>query len=118
MRLDEAYRTGRDPEARTRSCCGAPHNDALSGRVTTNNVLVLAMEYLPGISGSPDAQTIATGEAFVFTGGNYIHGTWSRGDAHDPFALRADDGTEILLTPGRTFIELPRVNSTIALPAS
>ena len=101
----------------TRTMEGKPHMDAASGQVTTNNVVVLAMEYLPGISGSPDAQTIATGEAFVFTAGNYVHGTWSRADRLAPFTLLADDGTPIELTPGRTFVELPRRDHTIPLPA-
>ena len=94
---------------------GSRHMDRNSGQVSTNNVVVLAMEYLPGISGSPDAQTLGTGEAFVFTGGNYIHGTWTRNDIHDPFALVADDGSVIKLQPGRTFIELPRLDSTLPL---
>ena len=94
---------------------GGRHMDRNSGQVSTNNVVVLAMDYAPGISGSPDAQTLGTGEAFVFTGGNYIHGTWSRNDIHDPFALVADDGSPIQLQPGRTFIELPRQDSTLPL---
>lgn len=94
---------------------GRRHMDRNSGQVSTNNVVVLAMEYVPGISGSPDAQTIGKGEAFVFTGGNYVHGTWSRADIHDPFALVADDGQVIQLLPGRTFIELPRQDSTLPL---
>jgi Protein of unknown function (DUF3048) N-terminal domain/Protein of unknown function (DUF3048) C-terminal domain len=94
---------------------GSRHMDRNSGQISTNNVVVLAMDYAPGISGSPDAQTLGKGEVFVFTGGNYIHGTWSRTDIHDPFALIADDGTTIKLQPGRTFIELPRPNSTLPL---
>jgi Protein of unknown function (DUF3048) N-terminal domain/Protein of unknown function (DUF3048) C-terminal domain len=94
---------------------GSRHMDRNSGQVSTNNVVVLAMEYAPGISGSPDAQTLGSGEVFVFTGGNYIHGTWTRNDIHDPFALVADDGSIIQLQPGRTFIELPRQNSTLPL---
>jgi hypothetical protein len=94
---------------------GRRHMDRNSGQVNTNNVVVLAMEYDPGISGSPDAQTVGSGEAFVFTGGNYLHGTWTRKDIHDPFALVADDGKTIELQPGRTFIELPRQNSTLPL---
>ena len=92
---------------------GRPHNDAGSGRISTDNVIVLGVDYAPGVSGSPDAQTTGSGEAFVFTGGNYIHGTWSRNDIHDPFALVADDGNIIQLQPGRTFIELPRLDSTL-----
>jgi Protein of unknown function (DUF3048) N-terminal domain/Protein of unknown function (DUF3048) C-terminal domain len=94
---------------------GRPHVDRNSGQISTDNVVVLAMDYAPGISGSPDAQTLGKGEVFVFTGGNYIHGTWSRNDTHDPFDLVADDGKEILLQPGRTFIELPQKDSTLPL---
>ena len=96
---------------------GRPHEDGAGGRVSTNNVVVLVVEYLSGISGSPDAHTLGTGEAFVFTAGNYIHGTWTRNDRLQPFTLTADDGTPIELTPGRTFIELPRNSSTIPFPA-
>jgi hypothetical protein len=93
------------------------HDDALSGPVTTNNVVVLEMSYLPGISDSPDAQTIGSGRAFVFTGGNMVEATWTRADRLVPFTLTATDGTPVELTPGRTFIELPRADHTIPLPA-
>ena len=33
-----------------------------------------------------------------------------------PFTLVDTEGDPILLTPGRTFIELPRVNSMLPLP--
>ncbi len=94
------------------------HEDVLSGPVTTNNVVVLEMTYLPGISDSPDAQTIGTGRAFVFTAGHYVAATWTRADRLQPFTLTADDGSVVELTPGRTFIELPRVDKTIARPAA
>ena len=94
---------------------GNRHMDRNSGQVSTDNVVVLAVDYAPGISGSPDAQTLGNGEVFVFTGGNYIHGTWTRNDIHDPFSLVADDGSSIRLLPGRTFIELPRLDSTLPL---
>ncbi len=93
------------------------HQDALSGPVTTDNVVVLEMNYVPGISDSPDAQTIGSGRAFVFTGGRYVAATWTRSDRLAPFSLTAADGTIVELTPGRTFIELPRVDKTIPRPA-
>jgi hypothetical protein len=97
---------------------GRIHEDRLSGPVTTNNVLVLEVNYLPGISDSPDAQTIGSGRAFVFTGGNYIEATWSRTDRLTPFTLTATDGSIVELSPGRTFIEFPRIDRTIPLPAA
>ena len=75
--------------------------------ITTNNVLILVMKYKSGL-GSPDAQSVGTGEAYLLTGGQVIHGTWSRADEFQLFTLTADDGTVMLLNPGRTFIELPR----------
>ncbi len=94
---------------------GKKHMDRAGGQVSTNNVVVLVMNYLPGISGSPDAQTLGTGETFVFTGGNAVHGTWTRTDRLLPFTLTADNGTPITLTPGRTFVELPRSGTTTPL---
>ena len=94
---------------------GEPHFDASTGQVTTNNVVVLVMNYVQGVSDSPDAQSVGYGEAFVFTGGNVVHGTWVRPDRLAPFTLTADDGTPIELTPGRTFIELPRGNATFPI---
>jgi hypothetical protein len=76
------------------------------------------VNYLPGISDSPDAQTIGSGRAYVFTAGQYIAATWSRADRLVPFTLTAEDGSVVALTPGRTFIELPRVDKTIARPAA
>lgn len=92
---------------------GGRHMDRAGGQVSTNNVVVLVVEYLPGISGSPDARTLGHGEAHVFTGGTYIHGTWTRVHRLEPFQLTADDGSTIELTPGRTFIELPRPGNTL-----
>jgi hypothetical protein len=91
-----------------RSQNGKPDKDKSGDQMTTNNVVVLSMVYLPGISGSPDAQSTGTGDVWVFSGGTKVHGTWTRSDRLQVFTLTADDGTPILLTPGRTFIELPR----------
>ncbi len=91
---------------------GSPHEDASGGQVSTNNVVVLVMNYIPGVGGSPDAVSIGFGEVYVLTGGNVVHGVWTRPDRLSPFTLQADDGTPIELTPGRTFIELPRPDAT------
>ncbi len=90
---------------------GKPLKDAgTNSVVTTNNIVVLVMVYKNATS--PEAQSLGSGEAFVFTGGNYVHGTWTRADRLSPFTLTDDSGAPIKLTPGRTFIELPRADST------
>jgi hypothetical protein len=95
-----------------RSQNGKADKDKGGDRLTTNNVVVLSMVYNPGISGSPDAVSTGSGEAWVFTAGNLVHGTWTRADRTQPFTLKDDAGNPILLTPGRTFIELPRSSET------
>lgn len=92
---------------------GSPHLDrATNSQVTTDNVVVLVMNYAVGISGSPDAQSVGVGEAFVFSKGNWVYGTWSRKDRTKPFRLEDAKGRPIRLTPGRTFVELPRPGFT------
>ncbi len=89
---------------------GKAHNDATLGQVSAANVVVLEVDYQPSAADvrSPEAQTIGTGTAWVFTGGSLVRGTWTRGDRLDPFTLLADDGSVIGLTPGRTWVELAR----------
>jgi hypothetical protein len=109
-----------DPATGTylRTMEGRPHNDAAGGQVNAQNVVVLSMQYAAGISGSPDAQSVGTGEVHVFTDGRVVHGTWTRADRLQPFTLTADDGSVIELTPGRTWVELPRPASVIPLEAT
>ena len=95
---------------------GRPDKERDGELVTTNNVVILEMIYNKGISGSPDAQSTGSGQTWVFSGGKVVHGTWTRADRLQPFTLVADDGTPILLTPGRTFVELPRTTNGNVTP--
>ena len=98
---------------------GKAHNDAALGQVNAKNVLVLVVDYVQSkiYAPSPIAQTLGTGEAYLFTGDKVVHGKWTRDDRLKPFTLTADDGTPMLLTPGRTWVELARVDSTTPSPA-
>jgi hypothetical protein len=111
--VDVRWRWDPDTASYERTMEGQVHRDAADGaQVTTNNVVVLVMDYVPGISGSPDAQSLGWNEAFVFTGGNAIHGVWARDDRLNAFTLADDAGNRIKLSPGRTFIELPTEGHT------
>jgi hypothetical protein len=102
-----------------RTSAGEAHSDALSGgQVTTNNVIVMEVAYRPSPADvrSPEAQTIGTGTVMVFTGGKVVRGTWTRTDRLSPVVLTATDGSPILLTPGRTFVELARSGTFSPVP--
>ena len=90
-----------------------PHVDVDDVRINSANVVVLYVQYSK--SGySPVAKTIGSGEAWVFTAGKLFQGTWERADAGDPFTLKDTAGNEIKLTPGNTWVELPRVGKGVS----
>ncbi len=94
-----------------RSQDGKAHKDAVGdAQVSTNNVVVLFVNYRPSPADarSPEAQTIGFGEAWVYSEGHIVKGIWKRATRLDPFTLQDADGEPILLTPGRTFVELAR----------
>lgn len=93
-----------------RSQNGRPHADADGTRLAAQNVVVLVTPYgqSPADLRSPEALTVGGGEAFVFTNGALVHGRWDRPSDDRPAALFDDAGAPILLTPGQTWIELPR----------
>lgn len=60
----------------------------------------------PSGSGScvPAMDTIGSGRALVFHGGEVVEGTWSRGAFDVPFGLQAADGSTLAVPPGRMWI--------------
>ena len=94
-----------------RSEGGRPHNQDDGSQVSTNNVVVLVNEYRPTPfnAKSPEAVSVGSGQAFVFTGGKVEEGTWTRYDRTWPIDLARADGSRIELTPGRTFVEMADV---------
>jgi len=86
------------------------HLDSNGEQVTTENLLILTVEYKISAASekSPEAQTTGTGLAWVLKQGKITQGTWTRLDELSPWTLTDDTGEPILLTPGRTFVELIR----------
>jgi hypothetical protein len=91
-----------------RSENGRPHTLEDGSQVSTNNVVVLVLEYrtTPWEAKSPEGVSVGSGAAAVFSNGTVQVGTWSRNDRTEPFTLTAADGSPIKLAPGRTFVEL------------
>ena len=97
-----------------RSEYNAPHVDAAGAPVSAANVVVEFVPYRasPADRRSPEAVTVGEGDAWVFTDGKVILGHWSRPDASQPAVLTDADGQPVLLTPGRTWIELAEAGTT------
>ena len=91
----------------TRRQGGSAHIDANGVRVAPPNMIVQFVRYgtSPAASTSPEAETIGTGTAWIFTDGHLIVGEWDRTDSSLPATYHVD-GEEIRLTPGRTWVAL------------
>jgi len=91
-----------------RSQGGTAHNDATYGRIAFTNVVVMSIPYGRSAidSRSPEAQTVGSGDVFVFSNGQLIQGEWARLTPEAPIEFYGADGEHIELSPGNTWIEL------------
>jgi hypothetical protein len=92
---------------------GRPQTVEGGGQIGATNVVVLATPYGTSAADpiSPEAQTLGSGTAWVFTQGRMIEGRWDRAEPAQPWQLSGADGTPIRLTPGVTWVELPSPDS-------
>lgn len=95
------------------------HEDSNGNQVAFENVVVIECEYKasPADPRSPEAQTVGTGRAWVYTGGKMVEGTWNRPDNLSAWNLQDSAGSPIGLTPGRTWVELIREDQAVTVPA-
>jgi hypothetical protein len=93
---------------------GAAHMAADGVQVAPRNVAILFTEYLFS-GGSPQAITTGGGEAWVLTDGGMVRGRWSRPDTSVPWQIVDDAGAPITLTPGTTWLALPRPGEAVEL---
>ena len=81
---------------------GTPHVDTAGVQVNPANLIVQFIQY----DGTRGVLT-GSGEAWVFTGGLLVAGSWQRPDPALPTAFLDAAGTPIALSPGRTWVLLP-----------
>lgn len=84
---------------------GRRHETLAGDQASATNVVIMEIRYT-GPSRQPIAKSEGMGRVRVLTGGNVVEGSWSRPSQIEPITLTADDGSPILLTPGRTWVEL------------
>lgn len=88
---------------------GAPQLDGLTGqRIVASNVIVLYAEliYENDFMAQPLWTMTGEGKLDVFIGGRHIAGAWRRPDDASEFTYLDADGNPLLLTPGKTFIQV------------
>jgi hypothetical protein len=104
-----------DPElegwARTQD--GRPHTQEDGTQLAPANVVILVTRYgaSPADAASPDLVSTGEGEAIVLVDGHLLTGRWFRPSPEDPPGLFTDDGQEIRLTPGQTWVLWPEAGN-------
>ena len=108
-RYDAGTGTYLRSQAEKAAKANTPHKLADGSQVSSENVIIVFLDYEPSHTDrrSPDGNTTGTNPALIFTGGQMVNATWTRNDRLEPFAFTDDTGAPVLLTPGRTFFELP-----------
>ena len=93
---------------------GTDHVDAGGGAVQPKNVVVQFVPYKDtgqrdrSNTVVPEAELVGTGEVWAFTDGKVIRGTWSKPALEAPTTYVDAAGQPLKLTPGQTWLELPK----------
>lgn len=103
-----------DPERKgwARVQNGSDHVDVAGRQVAPENVIVQFVRYVNtkyrDASGSavPEGQLVGKGEAWLFTDGTIIKGTWAKPTKTSVTTYADAGGRPLRLTPGRTWVEL------------
>jgi hypothetical protein len=97
-----------------RSQYNDPHVDVGGVPISGTNVIFQFCDYRtsPADPGSPEAVTVGSGEAWIFSDGKLVKGTWERPDASVPATFADAAGEPVKITPGRTWIELAEAGDT------
>jgi hypothetical protein len=94
---------------------GDPHEwlsiDGDTSPISADTLVVLfAARYTASPSGSgssvPAMETVGTGRALVFSGGEVREGTWSRSSIEESFQLSSSDGSVLTVPPGKPWISI------------
>jgi len=93
---------------------GSPHVDAEGESIAPENVIVQFVRYrdtgLVDASGAivPEAVLEGSGDAWFFSAGRRVVGTWTKANVTAPAQYLDGAGDNVLLSPGRTWILLAR----------
>ena len=91
---------------------GKPHFDVMdNSRLNTVNVVVMNVKVDHQYGHVPKDLVIGTGKATVFTNGKMVEATWTKASRTAAISLTDAMGAQVLLAPGRTWVELQPTES-------
>ena len=97
---------------------GAPHTDANNGeQLAFKNILIQFAQYesIVGGSGCQDITLDGEGDALYITDGKAVNVTWKRADKNDQTRYYTEDGQQLSMNPGKTYIAVVPLDFNITL---
>lgn len=102
-----------------RSLAEKPHVMRDGTQISPKNVVVLtvnrSLEDPKDSHGRLKIDTIGEGPAQFFLDGTVVKGTWKKTSSADPLQLVRDDGTEMTLNAGQTWVEVVPPDQTVTV---
>lgn len=100
----------------TRSQNGQPDLDSNGDQLSATNVIALSVEVQYVRGDVPETLLVGyEGAGFVSSGCSSVPVTWSQESVNDPLVLVTEDGDEIELAPGNTWIQLVPVTGSTSV---
>ncbi len=103
------YRYNKSSDKFERYCFGKAFLDAETEKaIEVQNVIVEYVTYapLPNEGGRVTQGIVGSGKAEFFVGGKHMTGTWKKADRNAGTVYKLDDGSELVLKPGNTWIAM------------
>ena len=107
-----------------KSTIGQPHyyldSENFAHRISAETLIMLETLFFLTCYGCEDgttvpvAETVGSGTAWLFHGGKMQKGTWSRSSDREWFTLTTEDGSPMLVPPGKLWMTLARTNNVVA----
>ena len=92
---------------------GGADVDITGAQFAATNVIAMRVN-VENFVNLPRTIMVASGEAWIFTGGKHVHGTWSKESTNAPIKFVGDNGVTVRLAPGNTWIALVPVQSYVS----
>lgn len=98
---------------------GDPHMSQTDDQLTAKNIIIYKVQNFNLADGEnvgrQDLKNIGSGTGYYVTNGKYTKINWSKDSRKDKTVYTTEDGEELKLNPGNTYIQIVPANSQITL---
>lgn len=101
-----SYAYDKESNSYLRSLAGAAHNDREEGQINPKSIVVLKVttQSRGGADGYEDVVTNGSGQAYIFQNGSAQEVTWRKDGRTEPLRLIDQDGKDVSLVRGQTWV--------------